>query len=146
CREPGHQHQPGWRMVVKVGDDPRPARRTTESPDPLEDRQKRLAGPVVFDALPARDPRTRQRIVLRRQERLEERRLADPCIAGCEHDLAPAREDAAYRGLQRGKLACTPDDGCQGRLAGTVLDGWRCRLRDHLCDEAIATSRYRFDV
>ncbi len=112
-------------MVVKEGDDARTAGRTAESPDPLEDRQKRLAGSVLLDALPARDPCLRPGTVLRRQKRLEEGGLADPSLAGHKYDLAVARKDPAPDGLQHGELLRAPDYGRLRRRRAAGAGGWR---------------------
>ena len=133
-------------MAAEEGDDARTAGRATEPPDPLEDREKRLARPVLLNALPARDPRVRRRTLLRRQECIDMRRLADPRLAGKKEYLSVSREDPAPGGLQSGELPRAPDDGRLRRRRAARAGGWPSRAHDHLRDEAIAASRHGLDV
>src|SRR5262245_39482084 len=98
-------------MAAEDRDDARTAGRAAESPDPLEDRMKRLAGAVLLDALPSRDPCLCERMLLRRDERLEQGRLADPHLAGNHAQLSVSRQGPAPDGLQRGELLPAPDEG-----------------------------------
>ena len=88
-------HEPGRRELPEDVDNA-VAGRPPQSTERLQHRQIRLAGAVLFDALPARDA-NRPVAADPRQERLHQRGLADPRLAGDEHELPLAVRRAVQR-------------------------------------------------
>ena len=73
----------------------------------LEHRKVGFAGAVLLHALAARDTRSVPDRDLR-QERLDQGGLADPWLAGDEHELAPAIDRARQPGMEPRELGRAP--------------------------------------
>ena len=86
---PGDLHEPGRRMATQHVHDRTPAAGRAETSERLEDRQVRLAGAVLLDALPASDQGDRG-IDGPLHEPVDEGRLADAGFADDEDDVPPA--------------------------------------------------------
>ena len=83
-----------------------PHLRAAEAPERVEHGQVRLGDAVLLGALPARH----EHVAGRRQERVDQRRLARPRLAGHDDDLAlPARADLEVA-LQAAEVGCAADD------------------------------------
>src|SRR5262249_26652714 len=84
-------------------------------------RQIGLAGPVVLETLPARDPRVARGGNLR-QEGVHQGRLADSRLAGHEDDLphAPGRASERYAHLIEFGLPANQPDGVPRRRRGPM--------------------------
>ncbi len=140
--EPGHLGEPGRRPGAKRVDEPCAVGSSAEPPESLEHGHVRLAGAAVLDALAPPDRHGR---VEAREERPDERGLADARLAAHEHEpplaLRHPREDpaecvelrlAAHDADRRpGVLVAvlTPRSGADGLIRGTSrARSWR-RMR-----------------
>ena len=117
--------QPAWRRPPEKRQHLGAPHAVGEPAGGLQQGHVRLAGAVLFDALPARD----RDVAPRRdtgEEGAEQRRLADAGLADDEHHLALARQHAQQRRVERGELAFAPDrrfmgGGREGRDAAGRL-------------------------
>jgi hypothetical protein len=116
------------------------------APKRLQHRQIRLAGAVLLDALPAADAEP-VRIAELGEERLHQGGLADPRLAGDEHDLSPAvgrrREDL----VQSRELAIAADQRHGRGAARDAGSARRSRARPtDRADESKPPPMDRLDV
>jgi hypothetical protein len=78
-------------VVVQSRCDPRPVNAAAQCRQSGQHRQVGLASTIVLDALAARDGEPRSRVARQIAERgVDQRRLANPGLAGDESDLPPA--------------------------------------------------------
>ncbi len=104
--QPRQLHQPGRRVLGQRPAQVGPHLRVAEAPERVEHGQVRLGDAVLLGALPARH----EHVAGRRQERVDQRRLARPRLAGHDDDLTSARECDLEVALQEAEVGCAADD------------------------------------
>jgi hypothetical protein len=100
-------HEPGRRVLREDLHQPFAPGLAAPSRQGLEHRKVGFAGAVLLHALAARDTRSVPDRDLR-QERLDQSGLADPWLAGDEHELALAIDRARQPGMEPCELGHTP--------------------------------------
>ena len=127
--EPRHLHEPGGRVSTQERDEPVGRAPAAEPGEGVQHREIRLARAVRLDALPLRNPHARiGRHAL--EERVDDRRLADACLARQECDLASAAPGRVEPHLQ----------AIQGALPA---DEMACAFGPHSASERGAAGRER---
>src|SRR5205085_12304266 len=99
--EPRHLREPHRRLSGKDRNEGVSARAAAKAPECLENRQVRLAGAAMLDALAAYGCGVPGKAC---EEALDDRRLADPRLARDERQSAPAGQGLVKQPLQMGEL------------------------------------------
>jgi hypothetical protein len=134
---PRHLREEGRRVAAQDGEDVRVGAGCDKLLHGLQQRHVGLATPVLLDALATQDPPGgRQRI----RERIDERGLADPHLAGDEEHLAQAFVGCQTSRGQPGQFVVAAADGVARRTGG------RGAFRLDGSDEAETPTMDRLDV
>src|SRR5215207_2914980 len=101
-------------MLSEERDDPFALWTLRQPRQSIQHRQVGLAGAVLLQTLASRHVR---RALLGRvvNQRIDQRRLADPGLARDENDLTLAGRRALEPLLHRGELGAAPEQTCDGR-------------------------------
>ena len=101
-------------MLSEERDDPFALWTLRQTRQSIQHRQVCLAGAVLLETLPSRHVR---RALLGRvvNQRIDQRRLADPGLAGDKNDLTLADRARSSPALHRGELGAAPEQAGDGR-------------------------------
>ena len=154
--QPGELGDPARSVAPQQRDDRRGVAAASEPAEGLEDRPVGLARPRSLEALPA-SHRQAERVRARRQEKIDQGRLADAGLARDEDEAPTTGEGALERRFQPRHLRGAADEGssieCLGALArrdrkkargrargggGSRGGSVGSRLAQDLADEAVA--------
>jgi hypothetical protein len=108
--EQGRQlREPRRRILLEDPDERLPSRLATQAPERLEHRQIRLGGAVLLDALAAADAEP-VGVAELGEERVDQRGLPDPGLAGHEDQLACAVDRGREERVQPRQLGGAPHE------------------------------------